>query len=527
MAVASSAVREPEERLFGDMWPLYAGGLAAGALAYALSGVLMGGWWPARLTLIGIAVAAAGIAVALRPKSTIVLVAAAVAALLCASAIAQPINDHTEGNATPTGEASGLQMRGHTIELPQGYPYEGPVATLGVLPNQKSPTENITILWGDGTSTPGYTRMLSSGYLAIQSRKTYEDEGVYPVQITMRADDGQTASARTIARVTRWDGSRMLLWVLAAVAALAAVLVLVPVIVRRVVISLLILFHFGGIFSAVTNISNYAPAPWWSQKIWLEVYRPYLMFMYLNNAYHYYSPDPGPASFIWMRIEYEPRNGMRYWRWVKLPELDDNGTPINPDGGSIGPYVEYTRRLSLAESVSGNAPGPNFYNQILPVRLQAGKRHQIDLDPNWGPELQYRPLAPEATLWLQSYVRHAARTYHHAEHPELPVVGVKVYLVVHSILLPDEFIADGANAYDPEHYRPFYEGEYDKDGNLKSLNDPFYGWLIPIVRKLKSGAKEPPGEHRHSKDETEVINYLKIHAGDVAPPKSPDKDEPS
>lgn len=526
MAVASSAVREPEEGLFEDVWPLYGAGLGAAALAYTLSGVLIAGWWPARLLLIGVAIAAAGVAVALRPKSPVVLAAAAVAALLCGSAIYQPINDHTGGKAAPTGEASGLKMRGHTVELPQGYPYEGPVATLGVAPNLKSPSENITISWGDGSTTPGYTRMLPSGYVAIHSLKRYEDEGIYAVQITMHSDDGQSATAQTIAYVTRWEGSRMLLWALAAVAAAAAVLVLLPVIVQRIAISLLILFHFGGIFAAVTNIGV---APWWSQKLWLDVYRPYLQFMYLNNAYHYYSPDPGPPSLIWMRIEYEPKNGMRYWRWVKVPDLDENGRPISPDGDSLGPYTQYTRRLSLAESVKGMPPPVTFY-QILAKRQKAGELFHIPLNPAFGPEAQYRPLAPESAGWLQSYVRHAARTYHHADHPELPVVGVKVYMTIHAILDANTFIEDGADPYDPEHYRPVYQGEYDKDGNLKSLNDPFYGWEIPIVRQLKKGVehndKRATGEHRHSKDETEVINYLKIHAGDVASPKSVDKDEP-
>ena len=26
--------------------------------------------------------------------------------------------------------------------------------------------------------------------------------------------------------------------------------------------------------------------------------------MYLNNAYHFYSPDPGPATYVWFRIFY-------------------------------------------------------------------------------------------------------------------------------------------------------------------------------------------------------------------------------
>ena len=29
-----------------------------------------------------------------------------------------------------------------------------------------------------------------------------------------------------------------------------------------------------------------------------RVYNPYLQFIYQRNAYHFYSPDPGPASVL-------------------------------------------------------------------------------------------------------------------------------------------------------------------------------------------------------------------------------------
>lgn len=514
------------ESFFTPVWPLYTGAIAVALAATLLAGELMGGWFALRLALIAISIAAATAAVILRPRSPVVLAAAAVAALSCGSAIAEPINDHTDGQNQPSSDSSSVRMLGQVIEVPEGKFVDGPVATFVNSPGTID-DQNITIAWGDGTSSPGYRRLLPDGHFAIQGRKTYDEEGIYTVKASLRTKEGQTFGATSIARVTRWEGSRFLLWVIAAVSAVAGVVVVLPVLARRIVVSLLILVHFGGIFSAVTNISNFAPAPWWSQKLWYDFYRPYLQFMYLNNAYHYYSPNPGPASLLWLRIEYEPKDGMRHWRWVKMPELDENGNPISPDGGNIGFYVEFTRRLSLGESV-GQMPPPNFV-ELQALRMQAARR--IPLDPHRPLAGQYRGLSPEATLWLPSYVRHAARSYQCNEHPELAVTSVKVYLVIHELLDAPLYGEEGANPYDTEHFEPFFEGEYDKEGQLQSLNDPLLGWLIPIYRRPKPGVaplspdEVAAGKHL-SKDQTELVNYLPYHAGDVSEPPRTEQQKP-
>src|SRR5262249_8288704 len=70
-----------------------------------------------------------------------------------------------------------------------------------------------------------------------------------------------------------WDSAALLFRVGTVVAAVGAVVVLLPSVGRRIVISLVILFHFGGILTAVTSVS---PAPWVVTQIWTRVYRPYL-----------------------------------------------------------------------------------------------------------------------------------------------------------------------------------------------------------------------------------------------------------
>src|SRR5438045_224861 len=86
---------------------------------------------------------------------------------------------------------------------------------------------------------------------------------------------------------------------------LLAVLVLLPRPARRVVLSLLLLVHFAGILTAVTAVDPQGgSAPWVSRQLFARVYRPYLGFMYLSNAYHFYSPNPGPPTLLWFRIQY-------------------------------------------------------------------------------------------------------------------------------------------------------------------------------------------------------------------------------
>ena len=32
------------------------------------------------------------------------------------------------------------------------------------------------------------------------------------------------------------------------------------------------------------------------------MFRHYLLFTYMNNAYHFYSPDPGPPTLLYRRV---------------------------------------------------------------------------------------------------------------------------------------------------------------------------------------------------------------------------------
>lgn len=117
-------------------------------------------------------------------------------------------------------------------------------------------------------------------------------------------------------------------FVFSVVAALGAVLAALPWSWRIAVVGALPVIHFTGILSAVLSPP---PSPQMVNQTWTVVFRPYLQFVYLNNAYQFYSPDPGPASEVWFCIEYETRVDDK----VQLEALQYNerGEPIkNPRG---------------------------------------------------------------------------------------------------------------------------------------------------------------------------------------------------
>jgi hypothetical protein len=327
----------------------------------------------------------------------------------------------------------------------------------------------------------------------------------------------------------QWQGA-FLFRITMVLAAVGAVVVLLPSVGRRIVISLVILFHFGGILTAVTCVN---PSPWLSLQIWTHIYRPYLYFMWLNNAYHFYSPEPGPANLMWFCVEYEPDpDGTKNFRWVLVPDLDGNAEAHNPDGSRIWSGTEYTRRLSLAEySGTGAVIPPNLLG-LFQARLYVGQKDGIplrDLNELWI-DRQYREPNAPSKRWIQTYVRHVAHTFKHQSKPDRKVEGVKFYRVIHQYLLPGQ-LNDGVDPTNEWTYLAFYCGEFDKDGNMKESSatmgidgtgrfqanrrDPYLYWLIPlryIVRHAQGAEFEkadsnifrfgeipPPDEKREDK----------------------------
>jgi hypothetical protein len=222
-----------------------------------------------------------------------------------------------------------------------------------------------------------------------------------------------------------------------------------------------------------------------------------LQFIYLTNAYHFYAPDPGPPCFLWFHVEYADGTA----RWVKLPDREEHGRdPL---------ALRFYRRLPITDSTNQLVPPLPVPNDVAVRRVAASVRDGIPTPDEIGVALptvfQYRVPTDHAKRMLPSFARHVASAYPH-EDGHTAVSGVKVYRVIHAMLSPGDFAA-GASVVDPTLYWPYFQGEFDADGNLKDPSDPYLYWLIPIV-KVAPRVPARPGEPAAE----QVRDFVLVHA---------------
>jgi hypothetical protein len=308
-----------------------------------------------------------------------------------------------------------------------------------------------------------------------------------------------------------WDSGQLLARVLAGAAVVGAVLVALPLTPRLSVVSLAAVFHFSGILAAVTWPD---PGPWLTTQLGNRVYMPYLSFLYLRNAYHFYSPEPGPASILACLLKYEtdetdPATGKPkvLHEWVVFPKRDEHMR--DPLGQT------YNRRLSITEMVASSIPalatGLNFErSDVVQRRQRAGivasgqSKEPIPLVTlEESAELQYRvPQAHITRYLLPSYSKHLAVEY---SGPGRRVTGVKIYRLEHRIMPTQQFVL-GGDPFHPATYKPYFYGDYDANGKLLNPQDEMLYWLVPNVPKRGGASPADP-------EKKDYVDYLSRHAG--------------
>jgi hypothetical protein len=348
--------------------------------------------------------------------------------------------------------------------------------------------------------------------------------------------------------LTDADGFQTLPVFLSVATAFLATMVSFPLLSKfwqRVYVSAAIVLHFSAIGIATLAAP---PSSWILGQMWTRFSRPYLEFMYLNNAYHFYSPDPGPATYLWFRVFYdtgikdettgEPKLNAE---WVKIPDLDDDGSH------RYKVALQYQRHLSLTENIIATEPTPPLYfrsadgksmpqpqpffaariynspdaalirneqvvGREMPKYVMEVPFHQFI--PN---EQQYAKPNLSSRRMLQSYVRQVAKQAEEKTQKGT-LHSIKVYKVTHIISPWNVFVNGAIDANDLEYYRPYYLGEYvaqhDKDGkltgqwDLKDPNEPLLYWLLPILRR---NATRPESAiesyaHKHARDPNYIYN---------------------
>jgi hypothetical protein len=456
----------------------------------------------------------------------------------------------------PVSENSSLSSALRTFRRPWPILLAGLACTvLGLVLSQTPLVPLRVLLLGAGVLLAGIAvarRLQTASWDLLEDRA--ESAGLLAVSAFV-------ALLAYLAMAPDWDSGRIFLGALIALALIASGIVLLPRTGRRVAAVVLVLLHFGGIVTSVTAVPpRNEPAPWLSMQLWTHFYRPYVMFAYLTNAYHFYSPDPGPPTLLWFHVEYADGRA----RWIKIPNKQES--PIG---------LHHQRMLAAAESAFNPIVGPPLmtaeqvavYEQKFqrPYELFPGiphdtgeeiaRRRQIAgdtslfTDPNDHdrpaplkvldelPPLinQYSEPQDIAKRLLASYARHIAHTSPDPENPNNPVQAVRIYRVIHTLISPRE-LNEGKDPLDPTTFVPTYMGKYDTEGRLLDPKDPFLFWHVPIVRVPKNYPEQgvqvtPEGSllftHWPETPDvpTKIIDFVEIHAtqSDTFQKETPDK----
>src|SRR5262245_5904814 len=297
-----------------------------------------------------------------------------------------------------------------------------------------------------------------------------------------------------------WDSARMVAGFAAIVASIAVLFIALPKPARRLGMSLVLLFHFGGIFVAGIHAPE-GESAWTQQVAYHFVYRPYLQFIGLNSGYGYFALGPAPEHSTWFCIEYE----QGHKRWYKLLEMGD--ARLDPMGLAMRRRSEMTYYCG---SYSTNEPSEY---QKTARELRCEGKNGIPFHPSLSRLSQFRPTNEYVhDHALPSLIRHLCKQTE-VQHPDgkTCIKSVRVYDVVHRILKPDELETTGF--YDPQTYEPYYQGEFDPAGKEVNISDPMRYWLIPIYYESKNRYSPVNANPREIPDDFIFIDGLKRRAG--------------
>jgi hypothetical protein len=285
-----------------------------------------------------------------------------------------------------------------------------------------------------------------------------------------------------------WDSIQLFFGVAAMISAIGALVTRLPVQVGYAVALCWVAFHFAGITSAITSPP---PSPWLADQYWKRVAKRYLQFAYFNNAYQFYSPDPGPACELWACLEYkspgseDDPEAPKDCAWAYIPRRKEHYQ--DPLG------LTYYRRLSLAERVAQYV-GPNYVPLAVEEQQVFSRRQRAASDGyiprrGWRDELEHRvPNELVTRHILPSFARHLAHDY---VPPGKELKAVKIYRTLHLIADLVQFHGydpgTGRNAsppmspYNASLYLPYFQGEFTPQGELVDSTDPLLYWLVPIM----------------------------------------------
>lgn len=252
----------------------------------------------------------------------------------------------------------------------------------------------------------------------------------------------------------------------------------------KLVVSLVVLVHLAALFSCV--LAGGGP---FAMKQVCVLFRPYLRFMWLDNAYRFYAPEPGPTEVLWYYLKYEDGSG----RWYQVPRREDFTLRM--------PFQRYMSIALLASSLTDS--------QAIPLKDDPEAR-ALALAQN---RVKVKTvLDARGLIYFRSYARHIART--HATHPHTGarLLAMDVYRAIYYIRSPYQ-IRQNMDMYDPRLVGVIYYDTFDTAGNLvdeqgrvtdqqpgfsERIGDDFFVDFVQkdILPLLEENAKQPAGQRR-------------------------------
>jgi hypothetical protein len=307
-----------------------------------------------------------------------------------------------------------------------------------------------------------------------------------------------------------WDSFQIFFRVVAIVASAGVAFCLLSPQWRFAFASAILLFHFTGIFMATTAPPS---TPWLTEQLFRRAYNPYLQFLYLRNAYHFYSPEPGPASILVFLLKTETgrmdsTTGMKEYKteWVISPTRPANVR--DPLG------LGYYRLLSVNEQTARGSAGLANPTEQFEKTEMYGRRNsmifKIPYHPTDSHLIQYKlPNSDVSRYILPSYASHVI-VWHTPDKETAARTTVKVYRLEHRDLTGDR-MASGDLPYHPSTYRPYFLGEFDALGNLVDPREVFLYWMIPVIQ----WPSQPLPDSERNPFKKNYDDYLSVHALDM------------
>ncbi|MFO0815444.1 MAG: hypothetical protein U0796_19685 [Gemmatales bacterium] len=251
-----------------------------------------------------------------------------------------------------------------------------------------------------------------------------------------------------------------------------------PSVVIKLVVSLFILFHLTAIICHV--IAGGGPLV---MKMAASYFRPYLKTMWLDNAYRFYAPDPGPTEVLWYKMVYE--DGSTHW------------TQVPPRREDIYLRMPYQRHMSIALLAS-------MMNEQEVIKPKEDPLSAVSILVSSQPS--YRTvLTAWGEIHFRSYARHIARRY--ATHPttQAKLAYTECYFVQYLIRTPAEMRLK-MDMFDPRKLRIQFICCFTPTGQMANFEQGFKQRAADdlfveltqneIVPLLEANARKPAAERQ-------------------------------